>query len=408
MRRSGRRKINWARAGFAATAGLALAVVVGMLIAPRPVTVDAELVRTGPIAESVADQGYARVREAYVVSAPVLGRLERIELQVGDRVIAGKTVVARIRPLSVGLLDPRAEAQAEAALSAATAAGLAADAEVERLLAEARKADADLGRVRTLAEKGFASAQALQDAETAARARHAAVRSATAQLAVRRAETALARAALLGPEASGVQAIGVTSPASGFVTRVLQESERSVATGAPLVEVSDKEGLEAAIEFLSQDAVRIREGMVAEVYDWGGPSVLRAVVRRVEPQGFTKTSALGVEEQRVLVMLQLTDDPARWAALGPGYRVWGRVILRREANAIKAPLGALVREHGRWAVFRVIKGRARLTPIEVGALSDREAEVRSGVRPGDLVIVFPSDKVKDGARVTPRPTGGTG
>jgi HlyD family secretion protein len=392
MSRTGEQKIKWTRWAIGAAVVLIVAILLGVLFAPRRVPVDTELVRTGPIADTVADQGFARVREAYVVSAPVSGRLERVELHVGDRVMARDTLVARIRPLSAGLLDPRARAQAEAALAAASAASVAAEAEVDQLAAEARKADADLARARALADRGFASAQALQDAQTAARARHAAVRAATAQLQVRRAEASVARAALLGPETSGVQVVGVTSPASGYVTRVLQESEQSVDIGAPLVEVSDQEGLEAAIEFLSQDAVRIREGMAAEIYDWGGPGTLSAVVRRVEPQGFTKTSALGVEEQRVLVLLQLTGDPAGWKALGPGYRVWGRVILRQEARATKAPLGALVRHRGGWAAFRISEGRARLTPIEVAALSDREAEVRSGLRAGDQVIVFPSDR----------------
>jgi HlyD family secretion protein len=172
--------------------------------------------------------------------------------------------------------------------------------------------------------------------------------------------------------------------------------------GAPLVEVSDQMGLEAAIEFLSQDAVRIRAGMPAEVYDWGGPGVLRAVVRRVEPQGFTKTSALGVEEQRVLVLLQFTGPPQGWAALGPGYRLWGRVVLRRAPAAVKAPLGALVRKDGGWAVFRITNGRARLVPVTVGAMTDRDVEVRAGLSPGERVVVFPSDKVRDGGRVRVR------
>jgi HlyD family secretion protein len=187
---------------------------------------------------------------------------------------------------------------------------------------------------------------------------------------------------------------------------VLQESERNVLPGAPLLEVSDQRGLEAAVEFLSQDAVRIREGMPAEIFDWGGPGTLPAVVRRVDPQAFTKISALGVEEQRVLVLLQFAGPTGAWSRLGPGYRVWGRVVLRREPDALKVPLGALVRKDGGWAVFRIAEGRARLTPIQVGALTDREAEVRSGLKAGDRLVVFPSDKVRDGGRVTERAQGG--
>lgn len=396
---------NWARWLLI---GGALALVVGalaLLWAPRPTPVDVEAVSIGPIAESVSDQGYARVREAYVVAAPISGRLERIGLHVGDRVRAGVDPVARIRPASVDLLDPRARAQAEAAAAAAGAAISAAVAERERLSAESRKAEADLGRVRTLAEKGFASRQALDSAEAQAKAAAAAVRASASQLSVRRSELAAARAALMGPDAVGVQSVTVSSPATGYVTRVMQESERTVVTGAPLVEVSDQSGLEAAVEFLSQDAVRIHEGMAAEIYDWGGSGVLSAAVRRIEPQGFTKTSALGVEEQRVLVFLQLTGPPETWARLGPGYRLWGRVFLRQTDKALKAPVGALVRKDGGWAVFRVVDGRARLTKVSVGATTEREAEVLSGLRAGDRLVVFPSDQVRDGARVRQRLSG---
>jgi len=395
-------KVKWARWALGAATAVVVAAMLGLLLAPRPVAVDVESVRVGPIADSVADQGAARVREAYVIAAPVSGRLERVDLHVGDRVVAGQTVVARVRPASADLLDPRSRAQAQAAVAAAEAAIGAARADQDRYAAESRKADSDLGRVQTLAAKGFAARQALDAAEAQARAARAAVRAAAAQLGVRRSELAAARSALMGPEADGGRAVPVITPASGYVTRVLQESERTVAMGAPLVEIGDQSGLEAAIEFLTQDAVRIREGMPAEVFDWGGEGTLPAVVRRVEPQGFTKVSALGVEEQRVMVLLQFEGPPAQWSRIGPGYRVWGRVFLRREARAVKAPLGALVRADGGWAVFRIADGRARLTPVTVGAMTDREAEIRKGLRAGERLVVFPSDKVVDGVRVRER------
>lgn len=395
-------RIKLARWALGGTVAVVAVATLGLLLAPRPALVDVEAVRLGPIAETVADQGAARVREAYVVAAPVSGRLQRLNLHVGDRVVAGSTVVARIRPASADLLDPRSQAKAQAAVAAAQAAVGAAAAEQDRFAAEARKAEGDLSRVRTLSEQGFASRQALDAGEAQARAARAATRAATAQLAVRRSDLAAARSALLGPEAEGGHAVAVIAPASGYVSRVLQESERTVAMGAPLVEIGDQSGLEAAIEFLTQDAVRIREGMRAEIFDWGGEGTIPAVVRRVEPQGFTKVSALGVEEQRVLVLLQFEGSPAVWSRLGPGYRLWGRVILRQAAKAVKAPLGALVRSDGGWAVFRVVDGRARLTPIAVGAMTDREAEVRSGLKVGEKVAVFPSDKVVDGVRVRVR------
>lgn len=398
-------RIKWARWGLGGAIALAVVAMLALLLAPRPVAVDGGVVRLGPIADSVADQGAARVREAYVVAAPVAGRLERIDLHVGDRVVAGATLVARIRPASVGLLDPRSRAQAEAVVAAARAAVVAAGAEQDRAGAEARKADADLARMRTLADQGFAARQALDAVEAQARTARASVRAAAAQLSVRRSELAAAQSALLGPDAESGGEVPVVAPASGYVTRVLQESERTVAVGAPLMEIGDRSGLEAAIEFLTQDAVRIREGMAAEVFDWGGATTLPAMVRRVEPQGFTKVSALGVEEQRVLVLLQFDGPEAARSRLGPGYRLWGRVFLRREPRAVKAPLGALVRADGGWAVFRIVDGRAHLTPVIVGAMSDREAEVRKGLKGGEQVVIFPSDKVVDGVRVTVIPGG---
>jgi HlyD family secretion protein len=400
------RSRNWARWALGILIVLVVGAILFLFLAPRPVAVETAQVTTGPIAETVSDQGYARVREAYIVAAPVSGRLERVDLHVGDRVVAGASIIARIKPASADLLDPRAKAQAQAQISAAQAAVGAADAEQERLAAQTRKAEADLARVRALADKGFASRQALEAAEAEARAARASGRSASAQLAVRRSELAAARAALLGPDAVGDRVVTVTAPAGGYVTRVLQESERTVAMGAPLVEISDNAGLEAAIEFLSQDAVRVHEGMPAQIYDWGGADVLPAVVRRVEPQAFTKVSALGVEEQRVLVFLQPVGSADRWASLGPGYRLWGRVILRSNAQAVRAPVGALVRSDGAWAVFRVEKGRARLRPVKVGAITERDAEILGGLNRGDVLIVFPSDRIRDQVRVrtgkTPR------
>lgn len=379
--------------------GAALALLIVWLMWPRSVEVEAATVGRGPIAETVSDQGYARVREAYVVAAPVSGRLERISLKVGDRVTAGRTLVARIRPAAADLLDPRARAQAEATVSAAQASVTASIAERERLAAEQRRSEQDLNRVSTLARQGYASAQALETAQAAARAATAAVEAGDAGVRARKAELAAARAALTGPDAPTPAAIPVLAPASGYVTRLIQTSERTVAMGEPLIEVSAGDGLEAAIEFLSQDAVRLREGMAAELFDWGGPGTIPARVRRIEPQGFTKISALGVEEQRVLVLLQFTGAPEKWSRLGPGYRVWGRVTLRQASSVLKVPLGALVREAGGWSVFRIDGGRARLVPVRIGAMTDDEAEVLKGLEAGQRVVVFPSDKVRDRSAV---------
>lgn len=395
----GRMSLRWRIAGVAAALVVA---VLAVLFMPRSIEVDAARVNIGPIDETVQDQGVARVREAFIVAAPVSGRLQRIDLHVGDRVSAGRTVVARILPSAPDLLDPRTRAQAEATVAAAGASVSAARLSRERLQVEALHADQIMARTRTLAEAGAASKQARETAEAEAEVAHVAVNAADAELRARQAQLAAARSALMGPGAATAEIVPVTAPATGYVTRVLQESERTVPMGTPLVEIGESRGLEAQIEFLSQDAVRIREGMPAEIYDWGGGAPIPAVVRRVEPEGYVKVSALGVEEHRVLVMLQFTGPPEQWARLAPGYGVWGRVFLRRESRAERVPLGALVGSGRGWAVFRIEGGRARLTPVSVGAMTDREAEIRGGLRAGDAVVVFPSDLVRDGVRVRAR------
>jgi len=382
--------------------GLAMMSVLVFLLWPRPLDVDVVTVGSGPIAETVADQGIARVRQTYVVSAPVSGRLERVPLEVGDRVVASRTIIACIRPAAPEFLDPRSRAQAETAVDAARSALASATAQRDRLAADAVRTRDQLRRVSDLAKQHVVAPQELETAQADADQAANAVRAAEADIRTRQANVTSAQMALANPQATAKQVVNVTSPASGVVTHLLQQSERTVAVGTQLVEIGDTAGLEAAIEFLSQDAVKIRAGQRAEIYNWGGPAAISAEVRRVEPQGFTKVSALGVEEQRTLVILQFTAPATAWAGLAPGYRVWGRVYLRQTAAAILAPLGALVRDRGDWAVYRIEQGRARLRPVRIGTLTDRDGEVLSGVSPGDPLIAYPSDQVQDGVRVRAR------
>jgi len=367
----------------AAAAGVVLLVA---LFIPRPIPVDVARVARGPIAEQVYDEGQARVRDAYVAAAPVSGQLRRIALKVGDRVVAGE-VVARIAASAAPLLDPSTRAQREAAV-------LAAEADLKKALAEKVRTALVLQRTATLVAPGATSRQSYDDARAAAAQAAQAARSAAEALAE-------AKAALIGPGASGGGVVTVTAPAAGWVTRVMEPSARPVSPGTQLLEISAGQELEAVVEFLSEDAAKIRAGMAAEVYDWGGQT-LAARVRLVEPEGFTKTSALGVDEQRVYVWLTITDPRAEWTSLAPGYRIWGRVFLHSAPDALIVPLGAIQRRGAASAVFRVEAGRARLTPIRVGAISDQSAEVLSGLSQGDEVVVFPSDEVRDGAAVAPR------
>jgi HlyD family secretion protein len=364
--------------------------------------VDMATVGLGPIAETVSDQGVARVRQAYVVSALIAGHLERLPLEVGDRVVAAKTVVARIRPAAAAFLDPRARAQAEASVAAAKAVLASAQAQRDQLEAQRVRAVGEFTRTSILAKQAIVAPQALDNAKAAADAADKAVRAAEALIEARRADLSAAESLLTGPEVAGSGFVAITSPASGVVTHLLQQSERDVLAGTPLVEIGETSGLEAQIEFLSQDAVKIKAGDRAEIFNWGGPLPIPAEVRLVEPQGFTQISALGVEEQRTLVMLQFTGPPTDWERLGPGYRVWGRVYLREAPSAMIAPIGTLVRDRGTWAVFRVEGGRAVLRSVKVGAMTDRDAEILSGLSIGDRLVEFPSDQVGSGVRVAPR------
>jgi HlyD family secretion protein len=306
--------------------------------------------------------------------------------------------------MASSFLDPRARAQALTQVATARSALSAAEARRDRAQADALRAAAALARIAPLAPQGIVSRQSLDNAQADADSSRGAVRAAEADIGGRRADLASAQFALTGPLATGPEVIAITAPASGVVTRLLQQSERSVAAGTTLAEVGATSGLEAQIEFLSQDAVKIRRGQRAELYNWGGAGLIPAVVRRVEPQGFTKVSALGVEERRTLVMLLFTGPASGWTGLAPGYRVWGRVFLRETPSAVVAPLGALVRDSGGWAVFRIERGRARLRPVRVGALTDHDAEILSGAAPGELLVDYPSDQVRDGARVRSMPS----
>jgi HlyD family secretion protein len=382
-------------------AGVAVVMLAILMIFLRAPAVQVEAVQAtrGPIDETVSDQGQARARQAYMVAAPVTGRVERLPVEIGDPVVAGQTVVARMLPSPNALLDPRARVQAEAAVASARAALASATAQRAAAADEAARARAENERTAPLGPSGIVSRQQADNVRAAAEKADRALQQADAAIRQRTDDLASAEAALAGPGSPAGAEVAITSPASGYVTHLPQQSERIVPAGTPLVEVSDRKGLEAAIEFLSQDAVKVQAGQAAEIYDWGGPKPIEASVRRIEPQGYTKVSALGVEEQRALVILQFDGAPADWAGLEPGYRVWGRIFLQRVRDAVLVPTGALVRNGSGWAVFRIESGRARLRPVIVGVITDQSAQIVRGLASGDALINFPSDSIKDGVRV---------
>ncbi len=365
----------------------AIAVVLGLvwLAWPRPMSVEIAVIDRGDVRSEVVDEARTRIHDVFVVAAPVSGELQRIELEPGDEVARGQ-VVASILPADPALLDARVAAEAGAAVASAQAALAAAEADLQL-------AEGDHRRIATLFSRNFASQAALDAANAAQRAARAAVTA-------RRADLARARAAAGSPSTRARRATPVTSPAAGRVLRVLQQSETIALAGAPLIEIGDTRQIEIAAEFLTQDAVRMQAGALAQIENWGGDTPIPARVFRIEPYARTKISALGVEEQRVNVILHL-QDPEQAPALGHGFRVDARVVIAEEADAVRVPTDALVRDARGWAVFVIERGRARLRPISVGAGGEDYRVVMQGLTLGERVVLFPGDSLSDGARVRP-------
>ncbi|MGY6632701.1 MAG: efflux RND transporter periplasmic adaptor subunit [Alkalilacustris sp.] len=374
---------------------------------PDPVPVDLVQVRLAPMQETVTAEGISRVRDPYLVAAPIAGAAERPAVVVGDVVTGGETVVARIHPADPQLLDVRARAEAEAAVREARAAVAAAEAARVRAELDLRHASGNLVRNRELASRGAIPQRMLEDSEQAVEAAAAGMEAAQSELAMREAFRMRAEAALMGPGAAlDVADNGccaeVRAPQSGTVLWLESESARMVTAGEVLMGIGDLGHLEVEVDLLSADAVRLSPGASAIIERWGGQAPLRARVRRIDPRGFTRVSALGIEEQRVRVRLDLLDPPEARQGLGDAFRVFARIVVWETDAALQVPVGALLREGGDWAVFRVIDGRARSASVQIGRRTQDTAEVLAGLQDGDLVVAFPADRVRDGVRVAAR------
>lgn len=379
---------------------LGLVALIAYAFWPKPLDVEAAPITRGPLAVTVDGDGRTRIKDRFVVSAPVGGQIERIALRPGDRLKLGAPL-AVVTPIEAPLLDARSRAQADAQLRLARAAEAQASARVRTAEAASEHAKAELGRMEQLEKTGAVAAAALEDAQLAARTAAAELESARFGVGVARSQVELARAAArrVAGEVDESAGVPVKSPVDGAVLRVITESAGVVAAGAPLVEIGDPAALEIVLDLLSADAVMVKPGAETWIEHWGGERRLDARVRLVEPSGFTKVSALGVEEQRVNVVADFTGDPAERAALGDGYRVHARIVVWQSADAVRVPLSALFRDGDRWAVFVIEGDRAQKRAVEIGHRGDREAEVVSGAAEGDRVITHPGDRVKDGARV---------
>ncbi|MDX1487452.1 MAG: HlyD family efflux transporter periplasmic adaptor subunit [Acidiferrobacterales bacterium] len=392
--------------------GTVLAGTLAYTFWPRPILVDMDQVALTPMVVTIDEEAKTRVRDGYVVSAPIAGRILRVEVEPGDSVKGGETIIARMLPLNPSALDIRTREQARAAVSAAEAALRVARADLNKAMADKDLADSDLERQRKLLERGIVAETALEQAERVWRSANASLDTAKAAISMREADLAHARARLISfseNPAPGTgapvkdEAIPLTAPVSGRVLQVMQKSETTLAAGAPIMEIGDiTNDLEIVAELLSTDAVQIGAGDRVIIEKWGGPYALSGAVERVEPWGFTKFSALGVEEQRVNAIIKFTDPVERRESLGHGFRVEIRIVVWEAENALAVPSSALFRGKDGWAVFTVVKGRAQFKPIEVGHNNGIRAQVLNGVKAGDRVILYPGPGITHGVRVEQR------
>ncbi|MEZ5558171.1 MAG: HlyD family efflux transporter periplasmic adaptor subunit [Pseudomonadales bacterium] len=409
MNVAGKRLVLWG----SVLAALALALV--LAFRPQPVLVDIYPVRQQAMTVTVDAEGITRVRDIFTVSAPVGGRLLRTPLEVGDEVFEGETVVATIEPSDSAFLDPRAQAESQQDLEAAEASRDLARADLQRVEAELEFAASEVSRARDLFARGTVAQRFVDEAERSYKTAQAAVAAAEASLDAREHQVARARARLITPigSASGGDGAPVVpaecncftmrAPVSGRVLRVFEESETVVVPGAPLLELGDPRDLEVVADFLSEDVVQISPGQSAMIDDWGGPEALEAVVRRVEPFGFTKISALGIEEQRVNVVFDIVSPKARWGSLGHGYRVTARVVLWQGDEVLVVPVTSLFRRDGEWSVFVVDEdGKARLRRVTPGHRAALDVEMVDGLASGEVIVANPPGNLNPGDTVAGR------
>jgi HlyD family secretion protein len=383
---------------------LVIAATVYALL-PQPIGVDIAVIDRGTVEEAVDEEGVARIRDIFRVSTPIAGSVQRLPVKEGDVVRRNVSTIALIRPTAPPFLDLRSRRELEATAEAARAAVDLAESQLNSAASNRDLARANHERATKLMASGNISQRAFDEAVTAWSTAEAEYRQAEANLVLRQKELAAVEARLIEPDgdveaASEACCVVVAAPTDGVVLNVLSESEQVLPAGAPLVEVGDPGNIEIVAHLLSSDAVKIEQGSKARLDDWGGES-LAARVTRINPAAYTKVSALGIEEQRVDVVLDLVDPQAAWGRLGHEFRVMVHIPLWRDDNAIRVPIGALFRRGSEWAVFRVVDDKADLTPVIIDHRNNRWAEVVSGLEPGDEVILHPSDRIENGTKVEP-------
>lgn len=411
------------RAGWILVTGLTLSGLVWFAW-PRPIAVDLAAVTRGSLEVTVDDEAKTRVRHVYTVSAPIAGKVLRIShpigeqgtpvdvgdrgtsIHVGDRVKAGETVVAVMQPATPSFLDVRSREELKAMLAAADAAVALAESEAKRIEASLEFLRAELRRAEALLRTNTIAARTLEKAKLDVQTSEAALASARAQLEVRRYERSSVAARLIDPSNIAAQSgpsccIQLRAPVTGVVLKIIQDSEAVVLPGTPLVEIGDPRDLEVVADLLSTDAVQIKPGSLVRIDGWGGSSI-QGRVARIDPAGFMKVSALGIEEQRVRTIIDFADPPESWSRLGHEYRVIVHVTVWSAESVLRVPVGALFRKGDDWAVFSVIDGRARTTIVKIGNRNSRMAEILSGLSEGAQVVLHPSDRISDAVSVQQR------
>jgi HlyD family secretion protein len=373
---------------------------------PKPIEVEIGEVSRGPMFVSIDEDGMTRIRERYTVSSPVAGQLGRIKLDPGDAIQAGETLLASIQPADPSMLDARQVAESEARVAAAKVVIERAKVRREQARIARELADSHIVRAEQLWEQDSISRREYDDALAAARGRGEELRAATFDEEIAKFELQQAEAALLRVKPSSAATLQsqfeIRAPIDGHVLRVLQESATVVTPGTPLLEVGNRADLEIVIDVLSTDAVKIKPGDEVLLEHWGGDRSLAAIVRTIEPAAFTKISALGVEEQRVNIIADFQAGQAEVASLGDGFRVEARIVIWRDAKALRVPSSALFRGGKEWFAYVAESGTARRRPVQIGQRNETESEVLTGLSAGDSVILYPSDLVGDGVRLTKR------
>jgi HlyD family secretion protein len=408
------RNIWMKRTAWSASIGVGLAGLVWFAW-PQPLLVDTAIVTKGPMEVTVDDDGKTEVRHVYTVSAPIAGKVMRISQpmgenpisrHVGDQVTANETVVAVMQPVTPGFIDFRSRQEIEAAVAAADAAVKYAESEVHRLEAAVSFYRTELSRAQTLIRTQAVSAEALDKAKFDAESNEASLASAKAQVQVWQSVRGSLAARLIDPSSEVARSdpaccIQLRAPVSGRVLKIIQESEAAVQAGTPLMEIGNPLDLEVVADLLSSDAVQVKVGAPVRIDGWGGTSI-RGKVVRIDPAGFLKVSALGIEEQRVRVTIDFAGPPEAWSRLGHDYRVIVHVVIWSADDALTVPISALFRKGDDWAVFAVENGRALTAIVKIGHRNNRVAEVLGGLTAGSLVVLHPSDRIADGVRVAQR------